>query len=566
MNPINYTLDKIGSNKCTHIWLLAALLIVLTEVMTICYPIQPGHDLFFHLMRLNALSDAIRDGNFPFYLDYNAINTYGYFTKAFYSDLLLIPFAYIALYTGDIVAYQIMLFTMTVATGIIMFKVVNIIYKKPYVAFVSSLLYTFAYYRLLDMYRRGALGESLTFTFVPIVFLGLYHIIKGDYKKWYIIAIGYSLMVFSHIISSVLMFITMAIVMLIYWKPLLKEPKRILYLVLAGIVSLFMLAYYLYPMLEQMLSNTFYYEFAYIDLNYSRKQIFFVIWGLFSGIIYPKQIFIPGVGLILTMMVMLRLFVYGKSKEMKHMDGMLLFGIFYIFAYSIYFPWDIFPFNKLSFIQLPWRLLEFVTYFFAIAGAFYFSLLLKNKIRKLVGVVVLVTLTVVMMGSDGRDYTYATNVLQLGTKPTIHRAYNLGGLEYLPMKVPSPWYLEVRGESEVEFKNNSTKIDRIEKVKGITTVSFEIDSPETLELPLLWYKGYSARLNGKEIPTKESPNGLVEVEVEESGELQAYYGGTLVQKVSPYISIISVLLLCVYIFIYSRKRKTLCSDSLSKRK
>lgn len=525
--------------------------------MTVCYPIQPGHDLLFHMQRFNALIDAIRDGNFPFYLDYNAVNTYGYFTKAFYCDLLLIPFAYIGLYTGDVIAYQIMLFTLTVATGIIMFRVVNIIYKKPYVAFISSLLYTFAYYRLLDIYRRGALGESITFTFVPIVFLGLYHIIKGDYKKWYIIAIGYSLMVFSHVISSVLMFVTMAIVMLIYWKPLVRDPKRLLYLALAGVVSLLILAYYLYPMLEQMASNSFYYEYANIDLHYSRKQPFFIIWGLFSGIIYPKQIFIPGVGLILTMMVLLRLFVYGKSKEMKHMDGILLLGIFYILAYSIYFPWDMFPFNKLSFIQLPWRLLQFTSYFFALAGAFYFSLLIKNRVRQLVGVIVLVTLTVVMMGSDGRDYVYATNTLQLNTKPTVHRAYNLGGLEYLPKSVPSPWYIEIRGENSVEYKNNDgeTQINSVEKSKGITTVSLNLEKPDSLELPLLWYKGYAAKLNGREVPVKESPRGFVEVEVDESGELQAYYAGTTIQKVSPYISIVSILLMCVYIFIYNRKMR-----------
>jgi len=554
MNRFENSLNKIASKKNIHFWMFFAILLILTCLMTYSYPIQPGHDFHFHYTRFNALIEALNDGRYPYYIDYTAANGYGYFTSAFYCDLILVPFAYIGTFTNSIFAYQIMLFTMTMLAGIFMYMTVNKIYKSNYAASISGILYAFAYYRLLDIYRRGALGESLSFTFVPIIILGIYHIIKGDYRKWYILALGFAGMIFCHVISSVLMFITVIIILLIYCKPLIKEPKRIAYLCLSGIVALVLIAYYLYPLVEQMLSNKFYYETKAVisDID-AQKHPSEIIRGLFSGIVYHTKIFIPGTGVILTAMICLRLFVHNKSKALRTIDIGVIVGIFYIFASSVYFPWHVFPFNKLGFIQLPWRLYEFTTFFFAIAGGYYLSLLLKTHLKRFLGTTLVIILTVIMLVSDGKHYTSVTT-MRVKMKPSIGMDYHLGMMEYLPEKVPAPWYIESRGNS-IDYENKDTQISNLKKEKGITTFDVSINKSDSLELPLTYYKGYAAYLNEKEISINESNHGFVEIPIQESGNVKIIYAGTFVQKISPYITLVSLLLLCVYIIFSIRKKK-----------
>ncbi len=555
MNTFENCLSKIASQKKIHFWIFFAILLALACLMTYAYPIQPGHDFHFHYIRFNALIEALNDGRYPYYIDYTAANGYGYFTSVFYSDLILMPFAFIGTFTNSLFAFQIMLFIMTVLTGLFMYISVNKIYKNRYTATISGIIYAFAYYRLQDMYRRGALGETLSFTFVPIIILGLYHIIKGDYRKWYILTLGFTGIIFCHVISSVLMFITAIIILAIYCKPLIKEPKRIAYLCLSGVITIILIAYYLYPLLEQMGANKYYYETkAVIADTYAQKELYEIIRGLFSGIIYHTNIFLPGTGVILTALVGLRLFVRNKSKALISIDIYAIIGLFFLFASSVYFPWHIFPFNKLGFIQLPWRLYEFTTFFFALAGGYYLSILLKTYTRKLMGITAIILLTAIMLVSDGRHYAVMTSGMKIDMKPSIGMDYHLGMMEYLPEKIPSPWYIELRGNF-VSSENNDTQICDLKKEKGITSFDVNISKSDSLELPLVYYKGYAATLNEKPVKISESSHGFIQIEAKESGHVKVIYSGTVIQKISSYITLIGFLLLFVYIFYSNRKQK-----------
>lgn len=547
--------DKIATNKKSHFWLFFALLLFLSAVMMYLYqPLCPGQDFFFHYRRLQALMDGVKTSPMLIYLDYNAIDGYGYFTKAFYPDFVLIPFALIGNLTNLEFAYQFMVFTMTVLCGVFTYITVNRIYKKPFAAAIAALLYTFCIYRLLDLYHRAALGETLTFTFIPIVFLGLYHIIKGDYKKWYILAIGFSLMIFTHLISSVLMFFTLLIFLIIYYKSLIKEPKRFLYLVVAGITTLIITAYYLFPMLEQAITTTFYYESRELMAKTQDSALPFhwIIWGMFTGIVTPAQAFIPGVGFLLTGAAALRLFVYKKSPELRSADIGVIIGLVYIVASSPLFPWSVSPFNKLNFIQMAWRLFEFTSFFFAVAEGYYLSLILKSSKRKLATAFTVVILLVLIMTNDAKSYEMYRCGRPITQVAAFNNDYHLGGLEYIPSSVPSIEYMHQRGDS-IGTEYEETIISNRNKEMGITSFDISINSNEVTELPLIYYKGYTATLNDKEVPVKESENGLVQLPIEQSGHIQVYYGGTVIQKISYFITLAGIFATCIYIFLQRRK-------------
>lgn len=556
MSILDNMIYRIANNRRSHFWLFFTILLLLSLLMMYFYqPLCPGQDFFFHYRRLQALMDNL-DSPFLIYLDYTAIEGYGYFTKAFYPDFVLIPFAIVGNFTNASVAYQLLIFTMTVLCGVFTYKTVNTIYRNAFAASISAILYTFAVYRLLDIYHRAAIGEAISFTFVPIVILGLYHIIRGDYRKWYIIAIGFSLMLFTHLISSVLMFITVLILIVIHCKRLINEPKRFLYLLLAGGCTLLITAYYIFPMLEQMASDTFYYQSRQLMSSAadSGLELHWLIWGLFTGIVVTQQAFIPGIGVLLTCIVLVRLFVQGKSEKLKSADIGIIIGIVYLFAASAFFPWNIFPFSMLNFIQMGWRLFEFTSFFFAVAGGYYLSLLITTNKRILVCGFIICLSTVFVLVNDSRTYEMYRCGRPITQEASFITDYHLGGLEYIPEKVPSIEYLHNRGE-RFDSDNAETTVTNLLRNRGIISFVVETDKSDMLELPLIYYKGYEAELNDNKIQVLQSENGLVQIPVDKPGNVKVYYAGTDIQKVSFCISLLSIIGLCIYIVFHYRKRR-----------
>jgi len=557
MSKLDIFLNKVTADKKNQFWVFLLLLLLMSLAMVYIYlPFCPGHDSYFHFGRLQSLMDAIGEGRLFIYPDYTVMEGYGYFTRAFYPDFILIPFALIGNVTSPEFAYQFMIFTMTVLCGIFTYMMITRVYESSYAAAIGALLFTFAMYRLLDIYHRGALGEASSFTFIPLVFWGLYEIIKGNYHRWYILTIGYSLLILTHALSSVLMFITMLIILGVYFRSMISEPKRIWYLVLAGLVTLPVIAYFFFPMIEQMLSNTFYYDVN--PLTSVKENIlgtYAVVWGLFSGIVYPERAFIPGTGLLLTCAIALRLFVYEKSPLLKSVDIGVLIGFIYIFASSYLFPWSVFPFNKLSFIQMPWRLYEFSSFFFAIAGGYYLSRILKSNRRFFVaGAMICISILMVMI-NDAKMYHDVRSTVGIVKEKMTANNYHLIGIEYLPEKIPSVEYIAQRGDS---IKTNQGKIADITdyiRDNGVLHFNIQTDNkPEILELPFIFYKGYKATSDGDELTVNESRNGLVEITVKRSGHVNVHYAGTAIQKVSWFISLFSILGLCFYIFRLHRKK------------
>ena len=558
MNILNRYISIVAANKKYQFWLFFAILFLLSLFMIFCYdPIYRGHDFYFHFRRLSALADSFRDGTFPAYIDYKSAHNYGYLSNTFYSDIILVPFAALSLITSTLFAYNFMLFTMTLLCGVLMYKAINKIYHNSFAAFISALIFTFCSYRLFDIYNRGALGEALAFTFFPLILLGLYYIIQGDYKrKWYVLVIGYTLMIYTHVLSSVIVFATTILFFIIYNKPLRKEPKRLYYLILSGVATLFLIAYYLLPMLEQMMSNSFYYQSeSWADPTLYSTSPYWLLLGLTEGLTKPEQFFFPKIGLLLTLGVCLRIFVYGKPKKLRGVDIFVIVGLIFLFLTSTLCPWDKFPFTGLRIIQFPWRLFAFVSFFFAIAEGYYLSQIIKSKKQMTIaaiGITLFISLIIIGDSQNYKKICYPERIA-LDT-PSLVNNYLGGGKEYLPSKA-SAEKLEIRGE-KVTANNADTEINNLTREGRFTYLDVTISKADNIELPLIYYKGYKVTLNDKEIPINESENGLIQINVNQSGRVEAYYAGTILQHVSFWITILSIVALCIYWHISRKKIST----------
>jgi hypothetical protein len=450
----------------------------------------------------------------------------------------LLPFAIIGCFTNLYIAYQSLIFTITFFCGIFTYIAVNKIYKNTYAAAVGSLLFTFAVYRLFDIYLRGALGETITFTFMPLVAWGFYEILKGDYKKWYILTIAYFLLINTHIISTVLIFLFMALFGIIYYKSFVKEPVRLIYLMLSGLATIFAGAYFIFPLLEQMLSSVFWVTARpALNFNHGTFTLTECIHALFYFLDSRGK-----VGALLTAMICLRFFIKGgKMPQLKSVDYGLFFGCICVVACWGYFPWNVFPFTLLHFIQFPWRFLQIAVYFFAIAGGFYASCLLKENVKgKFLFFAFLVAATCI-------SFKMEISSNQVITQTTMDFQKTVAFAEYLPEKVSSIKYIEERGD-KVASLHTGTEISGLARQKNGLSFSLKSSQKEILELPLIYDTGSRAELDGKELEIGESPNGLLEITAGKHGEVKVYYAGTVVQKISVWITLLSLLALIGYIF------------------
>ncbi len=517
-----------------------------------------GDDNFFHIARFETLMLSLREGTFPSYIDYDSFSNYGYLVKPFYPDFILIPFAALGNITSPSFAYTFLLFTMSVLCGVFMYNFVRKVYGSSFVAAVASLLYTFSLYRLLDVYHRAALGEALSFTFVPIVFLGLYYIIAGDYKKWYVIAIGFSLMIMTHLLSSFLLFITVGVFLLIYHKRLLKEPKRIYYLIVAGAVSLVLVSYFIYPFLEQLISDKFYFQ-KFKMSPYKTGQSSLEISAIFEGMVggFGFKHVRYQLGALLILPLFLRLFIGKdhKAQLLKHTDNLVIIGIVLILLMSALAPWESRPLAYLSIIQFPWRLQEFISFFFSIAAAYYLYLFIKTKRYRAVAMLILILLTSIVITIDGRHFAAQDPGVRASPSPLQKNGLEVMGMEYVPADTPSAHILvEERGDSIISLHKN-TSVTNFKRDAGITRFDVSITGNDELELPLFYYKGYNAKLDGENISVNRSDLGLIKIPVTHSGTVEVRYTGTIIQKVSFYITIISFLLLFLYIWFRNRRLK-----------
>lgn len=561
-NFINKILDKVANDKKRHFIYFLCLLFFFLLLSYFSFPISTGHDYLYHIRRLTVLADAISKGYLPSYLDYTNINNYGYSPNIFYSDFTLIPFATIGIITGCKTAYIIMIYTMSYLCGIFSYLFISRISKNHFIAAIGAILYTFSFYKLEDTYERSAIGETLCFTFIPILFWGLYEIIKGNKKRWYLLTFGMGLMLFTHPPTSLICGVFIAILIIIFYKDFLKDKSRILYMILSVISTLFLTSYYFFPMLEMMSSTTF--NFQYNSNYASGSPIHEIVWGMFLGILPRiKTKFLVGCGIAITMVLILRLFITNKNRDLcKKGDIFLIMGFLCLIIISRIYPWHTFPFNLLGLIQFSWRIYSLTSFFWSIAGAIYLYIALYDNIKRLkIGLpYVGIMCSLIIIGSGKEYQNLCENEKQkqklCQNSQIIYPLYGAGFVPNKMQKEPEK-YTYKRGDSihSAIKKTKTTNLVRNNNILSFTETTFY---PDTLELPLTYYLGYTAKLNGQKIEVTESNNGLVQIPIDQSGNIKVWYEGTKLQKISWYISLFCIFSLCCYMVIeYKNRNKSI---------
>lgn len=522
-------------------------------------------DLDYHLLRIEGLKNELLKGNFPPYIHSTFLGGYGYGTGFFYPEVFLyIPALLRAAGLSISISYKVFIFFITFLNLISSYFSIKYITKSRYVSLCFTTLFLLCQYRLSNVFVRAAVGEYCAFIFLPIVVAGIYDFLNNNFEKAWILGLGFLGLFLTHTITFAVAFVFALIVLIFNWKYVLKNKALILKLLKCAGVVILLTSFYWGPMLEQCFSGKFAFHEPWVNTT---GILPLSVNKLFDGNYYAS------IGLPLLLLPIIRIFIIKRSKNkltdkksklLKLSDKFLIIGLILLFMTTDLFPWDLLNDTLFKYIQFPWRLLSFASLFLAASVSIYFYLLLKGKQRSVALIAVFLITAFCAMNFlnpmlSSKKYTDFDNAdKDYFNKP--ENTFAIGGYEWLPLGTDM---------NKLTNPNNALTetVGKIQVRKNGTTVVFKTAGNSAFyDIPLLYYKGYSAELtdengNTYNLKVEKSPNNNV-VRVLNTdkikGEVIIKYTGTIFQKLSLCVSVLSLLTLLLVII---RKKKN--SEHLS---
>ena len=518
------------------------------------------HDTFFHLSRIEGYANAIsRLDFFPSIYPLKNAN-YGYLSPTFYCDIfLIIPAILYNLNVNIIDCYKILLFIFSLISCLTITKLIKKFSNNDYSVYIGIALYIFATYRLTNIYVRGAIGEVIAYAFIPIVIIGIYELLyENKYKN---LVIGYSLVLLSHNITFILLCIILLIFLIINYKLIIKNSSIILNLIKASILSILIVAFFIFPMLEQLSvqdlilenrdntsslsgSSLHIYQFLLNRLNFNISE------QSFNGMVV-------NVG-ILTMLLPLSYLLISNTKlENKFIKHSMIIGYILIIIQTSLIPWE--HMSILSFMQFVFRLNNVCIVLLVLPASIY---LVNNIFSKKYKHIIIISIIILNGLYLIKDVPNRTNVLT--NKHTYndliegkiidpyYSAYyirvELAGADYLPKE-----YFNYKDEKYGIYIKDTNTYSSLPEI-NYHDMTFKLDNINdvTVRLPKTYYKGYKLYgiNNGieTEIEINKSSDSLIEFNVKNHYDsYRLTYSNTLIKTISCLISIITIVILIIYI-------------------
>ena len=538
-----------------------------------------GADSGFHWLRIEGLKETLLQGNqFPVRVQSNWLHDHGYAVSSFYGDLFLLFPAMLRLLGFSLMsAYKMFVFAVMVATAVISYYSFKRCTKSTYAALFGSIIYMLAPYRVYNFYHRGAVGEYLAMTFLPLVICGMYGLYTEDiksheYKKAKIpLIIGLSCILQSHLLTCEMTVVFMLGICLIFIKRTLRK-ETFIQLLHAALICLLINCWFWWPLLKMMTADTYYLS-DIISKNIqgigTGLAALFQLYpnmgssqtGMYNA--HPVQLGIASLLMVVgTLITIIRRKLLGKAVEYKNSyDKVMLFFISMVlitwYMSTRYFPWDLLSAIPgvsmlVTALQFPFRLLSPASAFCAIAGAFFVlwcleecEICLVNKsLSKDVSKGII---TLLLILATGAAIYHANDIANSDEPVWLYTAENMGSMSV----VNGEYLLEGSDLSEYCFHEPVSEegVFWHDYNKQGTSIQIAVENSNSqtayLELPLIGYKGYGLECSteGPYITEQRGAHGDLRVAIpaDYKGELAISYQGFMSYRIAEGISLITII-------------------------
>lgn len=531
-----------------------------------------GHDIRFHLMRIEGLKDGLLSGVFPVKIQPTWLNGNGYPVSILYPDLFLYIPAFLRILGCSLqTVYKIYIMFINGATICFSYWSFRQMSGRRAWGVLGSFIYTLSMYRLTNIYTRAAVGEYTAMAFLPLVLYAIWKVYHEDASRaknyqcnWILLAFSLTGIIQSHIISVEMTGIFILLACTLLWKKTV-EIKRFMVLLKAFLGTILLNLWFLVPFLD-------YYKEDLVVLSgksgipmiqdkgvYLPQLFSFVNYSMGSGRLAGMQKEMPmtiGIGGILILVVCVwDVMIKGRKldKEIKLSLGLSVLSILFTLTY---FPYDFIIRNVpvigklLANIQFPFRFLAL----FSVFAAWLTYLLAKEQKLKRWLPLLCVAVGLQAMFYMG-DVLNETEMFKVKGNADIS-SFDVSGAEYVPFGTN----FEIL-DRQVKA-DEGIHIDRYSRKYNCISIELENQSSKVgiLRLPLLYYKGYTAKDKNTGIKLNmakgENNRGEVLIPAGYTGELMVTFEEPWYWRTSEAVTIIFLIgLMAVGVYRKSKYKK-----------
>lgn len=478
-----------------------------------------GHDIYFHLMRIEGLAQGLRAGEFPVRIQPAWYDGYGYAVSVFYSDLFLYPAALLRLLGISLQdTYKVYVVLCNIATALISGYSFGTIFRKREIGVFGSCLYTLAPYRLVNLYTRGALGEYTGMIFWPLLIYSCVLLLNEDRNRVQLqkgaVFMGISMagMLQSHMLTAEIACMVLLLLVIVYCRRIFHKE-----VMLAGCgavaVALGLSAWFLIPFLDYMLLGRFNINsIRNNDIMIQRQGTFLSqVFAIFDNAVGQSLDsgagtagdFTQGAGLslMLSVIILMLLCIRGYLKQEERRNRQVTItaaglGVLMVVMSTLYFPWDrlcrisrIFRYIIVK-IQFPWRFTGIAVGLLVVVwcAVLNYTERENDRRKKVITICLAVGILLLSVGHFVIDLNQRAERIQVRSVEEMD-TFVASGEEYLPVDT----VLDKLKTQEL-YKDDSVEISDV--VFHGTSITMHVKNTSAqqtgLELPRLYYSGYQA--------------------------------------------------------------------------
>lgn len=520
-------------------------------------------DWTFHAARVEEIYLNLKSGSFFTFIAARTFHNTGAASFLFYPYIFFYPWAFLRFILSPVNAFYAWYALVTFATAAISFFSMKAYSQKSLASFIFSLVYTFAPYRL---YLGGAVfGEYLAVTFLPLLFLGIYEVLWGDKKKWYLLAIGGALVAYAHILSVFLSLEFAAIlfvIKLITSRGISKD--RIKSLLLAAGTCVLLVLPVIVPFFTDFIGQGL--SSAKPGISYTMEPLYLLL-----------NSFSAQKGWKLSFMLMLTIFTawaFIKSQRNWIIYGL---GLFACFLTTRYFPWKLTAGTPFEMVQLTARYLSYASLFLTILFALGSNDILEEHVAGRKKLALSCSLAVFMALFSLSSLSVYRDTLKHvqdmpktsanSTQPApfkrlrdynYHNQFNykilFGAFDYMPKSSLTSLQKQNSLLMHQAYLNGKTlTLSPLIKANQIT---YQVKSEKAadVDLPVIAYKHTTVSVNGQKHAFRRGSRGTVVVSLKRGqNTITAGYKASPVFYLSIVISILSWLVLLIYLVKFKAK-------------
>ena len=409
--------------------------------------------------------------------------------------------------------------------------------------------------------------------FLPLIIYGLYEILVGDNKKWWILALGLFGVGNSHILSFIFSIGLVIIICLIFVVKLFREKDRMHKLLISILASVVLCIGFYGPFLEQYLSGK--YNGDYFKDNRMRDMsatVSEVLNGQFKlgylayqedKDVAEQPVFSLGIGLVIILLA--GSIIITKKDRDKDVNKFII-SLFVIGAISLLFTTNLVPWEKLDFlifIQFPFRfnIVATICLSFVAAKCVYDFVSNKRDTIFILSFVILLFSGYLMSSVKPNMAGALSDKYWSVDRPEVVMYGSdgieiLGGREYVSKDTTI-------SDTKTYYYSSKKEIDSYRDGKKLIFQFDGENNNDVVKVPLIYYPGYQAYLkteDGKKYNLKVEKDKLTGQVLVSGGSglkglVTVEYKMTFIQFICYTISTIAFIGLVVYIIKYYKKCK-----------